>query len=420
MKPIYFVWGLLILIAVLILSAGALVVLSLQNRPLVSASSEFTAAHIVRAQKLLDANDPKNLKNGEVRTLEVSQEDLNLAVNYLASRAPGSAAEIGLQDKVASLKITVKLPSNPVGKYLNIRAVLVGGPGIPKFNFVQVGRVQIPAFVGDWLVAEALKQAQGDKPGPGYADLVQDVRFGPDLLRLTYRWNDAVGQDLKTALVSADEQERWRAHQAKLAELTAEVGVGRSVSFAKLLTSMLRFAKDRSSGADAAAENRAAFVVLGSYLVDKGLDILVPDARNWPRPVGVTVTFAGRDDFPKHYAISAAMAASAGTSFADAVGVYKELKDSQGGSGFSFNDMAADRAGTRLGEVGITPQGAARLQALAAQGFKETDVFPDVSDLPEFLQEADFKAQFGGVGQPEYQKMMDKIEARVAALPVLR
>ena len=45
---------------------------------------------------------------------------------------------------------------------------------------------------------------------------------------------------------------------------------------------------------------------------------------------------------------------------------------------------------------------------------------PDVSDLPEFMQEAEFKRRYGGVGGAGYNAMMATIEARVAALPILR
>jgi len=45
---------------------------------------------------------------------------------------------------------------------------------------------------------------------------------------------------------------------------------------------------------------------------------------------------------------------------------------------------------------------------------------PDVSDLPEFMREAEFKRRYGGVGGAGYDKMMAAIEARVAAVPVLR
>ena len=45
---------------------------------------------------------------------------------------------------------------------------------------------------------------------------------------------------------------------------------------------------------------------------------------------------------------------------------------------------------------------------------------PDVSDLPEFMQEAEFKRRYGGVGGAGYNKMMATIEARVASRPLLR
>ena len=64
----------------------------------------------------------------------------------------------------------------------------------------------------------------------------------------------------------------------------------------------------------------------------------MPHRRLQARPAG-----------PRHLLISAARAAEGGGPLSDAIGVYKEVSDSRGGSGFSFNDLAADRAGTRLG-----------------------------------------------------------------------
>jgi len=133
------------------------------------------------------------------------------------------------------------------------------------------------------------------------------------------------------------------------------------------------------------------------------------------------VTLAGRDDFPKHFLISAAIASEAGSPLADAIGVYKEIDDSRGGSGFSFNDIGADRAGTRFGEVASrSPERARKLARALAAGAAESDFMPDVSDLPEFMQEAEFKRRYGGVGGPGYARMMATIEARVASLPLLR
>ena len=116
--------------------------------------------------------------------------------------------------------------------------------------------------------------------------------------------------------------------------------------------------------------------------------------------------------------MSAAIAALAGTALADAVGLYKEIDDSRGGSGFSFNDIAADRAGTRFGERAVAAGQAAPLQTRVAAGLRESDILPATDDLPEFMPEAEFKARFGGVDGPGYRDMMKEIERRVAALPL--
>ena len=103
------------------------------------------------------------------------------------------------------------------------------------------------------------------------------------------------------------------------------------------------------------------------------------------------------------------------------MGLYKEVDDSRGGSGFSFNDIAADRAGTRFGELAIgSAADIDKLRQLLAKGLRDQDVLPAVEDLPEFMQEAEFKRRYGGIGAPAYLKMMDTIERRIAAMPLYR
>jgi hypothetical protein len=168
-------------------------------------------------------------------------------------------------------------------------------------------------------------------------------------------------------------------------------------------------------------ENRAAIFALAFYASGTGLAAVTPAAAQWPQARRRTVTLAGRDDFPKHFLISAVIAAAAGSPLADAVGLYKEVDDSRGGSGFSFNDLGADRAGTRFGEIASqSPERARKLAQALASGVKESDFMPDVADLPEFIPEAEFKRRYGGIGGPAYNSMMATIDARVASRPLLR
>ena len=66
------------------------------------------------------------------------------------------------------------------------------------------------------------------------------------------------------------------------------------------------------------------------------------------------------------------------------------------------------------------PESARVLQARLRVPLTERVLMPETSDLPEFLAEPEFKRRFGGVGGPEYVRMMADIDARIAALPLYR
>jgi hypothetical protein len=147
----------------------------------------------------------------------------------------------------------------------------------------------------------------------------------------------------------------------------------------------------------------------------------VPEAAAWPQPARQAVTLEGRDDLAKHFLLSATIAAYADTVLADAVGLYKEIEDARGGSGFSFDDLAADRAGARFGDRAAAAESSARaLQLRVAVGIDDADLMPPWRDLPASLPEKAFRKRFGGLDSPAYRQLVDEIDSRVAALPVLR
>ena len=184
---------------------------------------------------------------------------------------------------------------------------------------------------------------------------------------------------------------------------------------------VFRTVLERGGAGELTAECRAAIVVLAFYANGTGLAAIVPGAAGWPRAAPRAVTLAGREDLARHFLVSAAIAAEAGSPLADAIGLYKEIEDSRGSSGFSFNDLAADRAGVRFGELASrSPERARRLAQALAAGVEERDFMPDVADLPEFVPEAEFRRRYGGIGGPEYERTMAAIETRIASRPLLR
>ena len=75
-------------------------------------------------------------------------------------------------------------------------------------------------------------------------------------------------------------------------------------------------------------------------------------------------------------------------------------------------------AGARLGELAVREPG--RLQALLMDPASAASLLPDLTDLPEFLTEAEFTRRYGGADAPAYREQLPEIEGRVAGLPLFR
>ena len=159
--------------------------------------------------------------------------------------------------------------------------------------------------------------------------------------------------------------------------------------------------------------------MLALYVNGKEWTAIIPEARNWLQVTPRQVTLHGRGDLARHFIVSAAIAAFAGSPLADAIGLYKELDDARGGSGFSFVDLAADRSGTLFGQLGSSDR-VAELQRRGAALTGESAIIPDIAGLPEDMAEAEFKRRFGGVSAPAYRAMLAEIERRVAACALYR
>jgi hypothetical protein len=271
----------------------------------------------------------------------------------------------------------------------------------------------------DWLLARAL-QHFGAMVGEAPPELVQRVRIDPGRLQLVYRWRQELAERLRTVALPAADVERLRAFQQRLVQLAAGTTAPQA-SLQALLDAMFRLAAERSRQGDAVAENRAALIALAFYVNGRGLGAIVPQAAEWPRPQPHKVTVRGRHDLAQHFTVSAALAATAGSPVSDAIGLYKEIEDSRGGSGFSFPDLMADRAGTAFGARAVASEQAARdLQQRLAAGARESDLMPPVAELPERMSEQEFERRFGGVGSPAYQRMLAEIERRLASLALYR
>ena len=128
-------------------------------------------------------------------------------------------------------------------------------------------------------------------------------------------------------------------------------------------------------------------------------------------------TMRGRSDLVRHFFVSGHLLLTMGSAATRGIGIAKEVIDSNGGSGFSFADMAANRAGIAFAEK--TVEGKFPLDQLA-RGFSVDKFLPEVADLEEGLSSEKFRASFGGTDTAAFDAQMEQIEQRILDLPVYR
>ena len=403
------------------LAVGAAAYLCFQDQPLVHRAAEFKPEDVERAVRILEQHDPRRMKGGALRMLTIRGEDLDLVVNYLANQYGKGSSRIALQPGVLSLWASVEVPGCPLGRFVNVQATLHETAGMPAFDRLRIGRLPVPGWLGDWALAHAMRALGRSVEYQVAADTIRSVSIADGSVRMLYEWRDDLPARLGKVVLPPGESARLEFYQEQLAKYTRDAATPRSLSLADLMTPMLRLAAERGAAGDAQAESRAVIAVVAFYVNGKGLAAIVPGAKDWQRPSPRTVTLKGRTDSPQHFTVSAALAAHAGGPLSDAIGLYREVDDSRRGSGFSFADIAADRAGTVFGELATrSSESARRLQKRVAGGLRESDLMPEIADLPEYMPEAEFKRRFGGVGAPAYQQMMQDIERRVAACALYR
>lgn len=404
--------GKLAIVALTLLGATLLLaMLATDGKPSVERSEAISPNAVAQAKRLLAANDPRQQQRGEVRTVVVPASLLDEGVNYLAGRYLRGRGALRLQADGADIALSVALPAR---RFLNVRAVVTPAAGMPRVASAQLGSLPVPAPLVEFAVKQTISIYGFEKEWEMAAQALRNVSFDATggTASLTYAWEPGILDRARAVAQSEADIKRLRESQLSLAALLAHRAPGTRISLADVLQATI------PTSEDASLRGRATLLILASHLAGKDLAAVVPAARNWPRVRWVNITLAGRHDLAQHFVISAALAAWAGEPVADAIGLYKELEDARHGSGFSFIDLAADRAGTRFGDILIrNPE---QLMTAMNTTFHDEQLLPTVNDLPEYLYQPEFKRRFDNPESPQFKAMAAEIERRLDTLPLYR
>lgn len=194
-------------------------------------------------------------------------------------------------------------------------------------------------------------------------------------------------------------------------------------AFAQLLRKAFAYAEDNSHGTDAIRANQAAILALGVILGDDKVARVArreldSQRREQRAALRRRVTVHGRNDLSMHFWVSAALVVVTDERRALTIGLGKELKDStDGGSGFSFVDMAANKAGIRCAVIATRDADSARsMQMRILRDAARLKFVPDISGLPEGISGDEFQTVFGGLGGTNTRAIFAEIDRRISAL----
>jgi hypothetical protein len=222
-------------------------------------------------------------------------------------------------------------------------------------------------------------------------------------------------------VVRTADVETVRVYYSRLVELGDALKQSRRISLTDFMGSLFKLAEERSAFGDPVEENRALILALAMYFGDDRFERIIGSVRTGELesfyPETEHVTLEARHDWVQHFITSAGLAVAGGRGITYVIGEAKEIIDTDGPEGFAFTDIAADRTGIRFAEVATRSAESARRLQRALAGFPvEADFFPRVGDLPEGLDEAQFKRLYGDVNTAAYLALIGEIDRRIASV----
>jgi len=407
----------ILLLGLAFVLCALLVFFGVGDRPDLVVGWTLTRDDIVRAKKIL--HEGAKTKPDAIGTIELSEEDINLATNYLLNRYSKSAVDIQIKNNKLRFIVSMTLPDNPLGKYLNISFRLgnENDEPLPSFTKFKVGKLLLPADFAAWIIDNVIRHSSLNEYFILATRPLKSVQIDEQKVTITYFSNLNSLIEAQNFLTNRGDTHTHTIYQQKLAEIIAQHDPEWLLSLADLLKPLFALAYQRSTLENAIEENRIVIFTINDYvnkgIMSKSSPVISASQKHYP------AYLYKRVDLAQHFIGSAAITASANGQISKLVGEEKELSDAKVGSGFSFIDLTADKAGTRFGEMATASAASARkIQQAVAQINDYKDFMPDPRDLPEHMNEEEFRQRFNSINSPEYQEISKLIDARIAALAI--
>lgn len=363
---------------------------------------------------------------------EVSLDQINAALIAAGRARPGLGGVARIEEGVLLVDVSVELAALvsmvPEGLWSNLHLGIGSSDDGPRLVSARIGDLPVPPVLALGAIGMALDRLFGEGLGDVLIGGIDQVRVADDSVAVTYELSEADREivfgrlkDRVRALAGGADAARINTHLWLIDRAGDERQLPSGGSVLPYLRHVVEGAAPRSESTNR-EELKAALLALTLYCgedaIGPAIGAILPEGMRGARNHCEGTTLGGRDDLKRHFIVSAGIYAASTGDTAFAMGEMKELLDSNdGGTGFSFDDIAADLAGARFAEVFLSAPSSdwpRLLDLIAGEG----DVLPPIEGLPSGLSEAAFRDRYGDVDSAQYRAEIAGIARRINAMPL--
>jgi len=419
---------------VIFFSVLTLIYFTLQPEATTVQVNQINANSAQKSQQLVKRIGRTLKQSNHLDEISMSQHEVNGLTALLHRAFPKVISDVKLSSNGAAAAISVALPLPQFIRFLNVKSsilpseegvlidtVTIGGLSISGEFFLSIVGFTVDLFVQNKLVDKALSLVSSVD--------INEQRIVTKLNKsaLSINNHESMLIALRDDLALFGDVETISFYYQQLSDFASQQNHHSSIAtFIGYLFEQAKVQTNISANDQAVNENQAAMMALVIYFGADKFELLVGDiiirerqqliVRNRMRR---SVTLQGRVDLQKHFIYSMALQLFSTHGASDAIGEFKEFLDTnKGGSGFSFADLQADRAGTRLAMVVTKSEHQAEKAQVLLSNVTDQQLLPSIEGLQEGLTEASFKKEFNNVESTNYQQTLVEINSRLKSLAV--
>ena len=393
-------------------------------------------SHLAKQSKYAVKRLVSTLKlSHSARYIYLSQQELTGISALIYRAAPQIRSEFLLQEQKLQATMSIELPY--INRYLNIQSIINDSRNGLAIEYWRIGKLVVNGSTGLNLVKKFVNRFVEPKLGDRLVGAIKHVITKPNAVSVFVEFPQELLINSKSGGLFALFSEKFIGLQNR--ELISNY-LDHIVSFASKLPHdaplelfihqtfvAVSMQIENNPAIDVIAENEAALLALVLYFGDHKFWLLTgikPSFDKLSSRIRIKhqshVTLLERVDLQKHFIYSVGLQLLSNASASDAVGEFKELLDSnRGGSGFSFIDLLADRAGTRFAQNATASDASARkLVRLLMGEIEKNALLPSYENLPEGLTAEKFRQHFADIESESYQEMIEVIDQRLGELPL--